>query len=81
MTLLCFRLEEDGVLTDCSIKTQEPDEILDFNFSSDNVVNKIIMKVKIYFYKDQQVDSFVIYSVQNILNHCSQILMTCFLSV
>ena len=50
MTLLCFRLEEDGVLTDCSIKTQEPDEILDFNFSSDNVVNKIIMKVKFYFY-------------------------------
>ena len=40
-----IRLEEGGVLTDCSIKTQEPDETLDFNFSSANVVNKIIMKV------------------------------------
>ena len=38
-------LEEDGVLTDCSIKTLEPDEVLDFNFCSTNVVNKIIMKV------------------------------------
>ena len=44
---ICFdcRLEENGVLTDCSIKTQEPDETLDFNFSNTNVVNKIIMKV------------------------------------
>jgi hypothetical protein len=38
------RIEEDGVLTDCSIKTLEPDEILDFNFCSTNVINKIIMK-------------------------------------
>ncbi|KAK3083652.1 hypothetical protein FSP39_000809 [Pinctada imbricata] len=37
-------LEEDGVLTECSIKTLEPDEILDFNFCSENVINKIIMK-------------------------------------
>ena len=40
-------LEEDGVLTDCSIKTLEPDEVLDFNFCSTNVVNKIIMKVRL----------------------------------
>ena len=33
------------MLTDCSIRTQEPDETLDFNFSSANVINKIIMKV------------------------------------
>ena len=39
------RLEENGVLTDASIKTQDPDETLDFNFSSTNVINKIIMKV------------------------------------
>lgn len=39
------RLEENGVLTDCSIKTQEPDETLDFSFSSTNVINKLIMKV------------------------------------
>ena len=43
-----FRLEENGVLTDCSLKTQDPDETLDFSFSSANVVNKIIMKVQIY---------------------------------
>lgn len=41
-----FRLEEDGVLTDCNIKTLEADEVLDFNFCSSNVVNKIIMKVR-----------------------------------
>lgn len=41
---LILMLEEAGVLTDCSIRTQEPDETLDFNFSSVNVTNKIIMK-------------------------------------
>ncbi|XP_077988567.1 cell cycle checkpoint protein RAD1-like [Glandiceps talaboti] len=41
---LVLWLEEGGVLTDCTIKTLEPDEILDFNFSSANVINKIIMK-------------------------------------
>ncbi|KAI8783251.1 cell cycle checkpoint protein RAD1 [Biomphalaria glabrata] len=41
---LILMLEEDGVLTDCSLKTLEPDEVLDFDFSSANVVNKIIMK-------------------------------------
>jgi len=41
---LILMLEEDGVLTDCSIKTLEPDEVLDFDFCSNNVVNKIIMK-------------------------------------
>ena len=40
-----FRLEENGVLTDASIKTLESDEVLDFNFTSSNVLNKIIMKV------------------------------------
>lgn len=41
---LLLILEEDGVITDCSIKTLEPDEVLDFNFCSTNVINKIIMK-------------------------------------
>ncbi|XP_070541708.1 cell cycle checkpoint protein RAD1-like [Ptychodera flava] len=41
---LILWLEEGGVLTDCTIKTLEPDEVLDFNFSSANVINKIIMK-------------------------------------
>lgn len=37
-------LEENGVITDCSIQTLEPDETLDFDFTSANVSNKIIMK-------------------------------------
>ncbi|CAG5129579.1 unnamed protein product [Candidula unifasciata] len=41
---LILMLEEEGVLTDCSLKTLEPDEVLDFDFCSTNVVNKIIMK-------------------------------------
>jgi len=41
--MFCW-LEEGGVLTDCSIQTQEPDETLDFDFSSAEVLNKIIMK-------------------------------------
>lgn len=41
---LILMLEDNGVLTDCSIKTQESDESLDFNFNSANVVNKIIIK-------------------------------------
>lgn len=40
---LC-RLEEAGVLTDCSIQTLEADETLDFDFTSANVVNKLIMQ-------------------------------------
>ena len=40
------RLEEDGVLTDCNMKTLEPDDVLDFDFCSSNVINKIIMKVR-----------------------------------
>ena len=42
-----FRLEESGVLTDCSIRTQESEDTLDFNFSSTNVINKIIMRVNL----------------------------------
>ena len=36
--------EDDGVVTDCSVNTQEPEELADFNFSSVDVTNKIIMK-------------------------------------
>lgn len=41
---LILLLEENGVVTDCSIKTMDAAEVLDFNFCSGNVVNKIIMK-------------------------------------
>lgn len=37
-------LEEGGVVTECHIKTMDADEILDFNFTSLGVQNKIIMK-------------------------------------
>ncbi|XP_054281578.1 cell cycle checkpoint protein RAD1-like isoform X2 [Macrosteles quadrilineatus] len=37
-------LEEEGVITDCSLKTLEPDEILDFDFPASNVVNKVILQ-------------------------------------
>ena len=40
------RLEESGVLTDCSIQTMDADETLDFDFTSANVVNKIIMRAE-----------------------------------
>lgn len=36
-------LEESGVLTDCKIQTQDAEETLDFDFTSANVLNKIIM--------------------------------------
>ena len=42
-TPLVLALEEDGAVTDCSIKTNEPDEILDFEFASSNVINKVIV--------------------------------------
>lgn len=41
---LILTLVEDNITTDCSIKTQEPEETLDFEFCAANVVNKIIMK-------------------------------------
>lgn len=37
-------LEEGGVVTVCKINTQEPDELLDFDFCSTKVVNKIILQ-------------------------------------
>uniref|UniRef100_F6XMX2 Cell cycle checkpoint protein RAD1 n=1 Tax=Ciona intestinalis TaxID=7719 RepID=F6XMX2_CIOIN len=43
-TPLVLMLEEDGAVTDCSIRTMEAEETLDFEFTAANVVNKIIMK-------------------------------------
>lgn len=34
------------MLTDCSIQTQDADEILDFDFCTANVVNKVIMNAE-----------------------------------
>lgn len=41
---LTLFLEDGGVVTVCKINTQEPEEILDFDFCSTNVVNKIILQ-------------------------------------
>ena len=45
LTFSFSRLEEDGVLTDCALLTQAPEETLDFDFTAANVTNKIILKV------------------------------------
>ncbi|KAM4050594.1 cell cycle checkpoint protein RAD1 [Anomaloglossus baeobatrachus] len=41
---LTLFLEEGGVVTVCKILTQEPEETLDFDFCSTNVLNKIILQ-------------------------------------
>ncbi|XP_015703799.1 cell cycle checkpoint protein RAD1 [Coturnix japonica] len=41
---LMLFLEEGGVVTVCRINTQEPEDLLDFNFCSTNVINKIILQ-------------------------------------
>uniref|UniRef100_UPI00398EBFEC cell cycle checkpoint protein RAD1 n=1 Tax=Pristiophorus japonicus TaxID=55135 RepID=UPI00398EBFEC len=41
---LTLFLEESGVVTVCKIQTQEPEETLDFDFCSTNVLNKIILQ-------------------------------------
>eukprot|EP01112_Ceratiomyxa_fruticulosa_P018279 TRINITY_DN581_c0_g1_i1.p1 TRINITY_DN581_c0_g1~~TRINITY_DN581_c0_g1_i1.p1 ORF type:complete len:248 (-),score=43.95 TRINITY_DN581_c0_g1_i1:418-1161(-) len=40
---LIMMLEESGVVTDCAIKTMEAGELLDFNFRSFPITNKVIM--------------------------------------
>lgn len=37
-------LEEPGIATQCAIRTFEPDDLLDFRFNGQDVVNKIIMQ-------------------------------------
>ena len=37
-------MEEDGVITNCTIKTLTAEEILDFNFDHSNVLNKVILR-------------------------------------
>jgi cell cycle checkpoint protein len=39
-----FRLEEEGVLTECSIRTVELDELSIFEFTSEDAINKIILR-------------------------------------
>ncbi|XP_061589643.1 cell cycle checkpoint protein RAD1 [Cololabis saira] len=41
---LTLFLEEGGVVTGCKINTQEPEELIDFEFCSTNVTNKVILQ-------------------------------------
>jgi len=40
---LVLYLEEQGIVTDCQIKTREAEECLDFNFANAKIVSKVIM--------------------------------------
>ncbi|KOC64880.1 Cell cycle checkpoint protein RAD1 [Habropoda laboriosa] len=40
-------IEEDGVITDCSLKTQDPDELLDFHLEPENVLNKVVLQTEL----------------------------------
>lgn len=40
-------IEENGVITDCSLKTQDPDELLDFRLEPENVLNKVVLQTEL----------------------------------
>lgn len=40
---MTFLLEVDGIVTDCSLKTQDAEELLDFNMDDQSVLNNIVM--------------------------------------
>ncbi|XP_024867988.1 cell cycle checkpoint protein RAD1-like [Temnothorax curvispinosus] len=40
-------IEEDGVITDCSLKTLEVDALLDFHLEAENVVNKVVLRTEL----------------------------------
>ncbi|XP_076175493.1 cell cycle checkpoint protein RAD1 isoform X2 [Ptiloglossa arizonensis] len=40
-------IEEDGIITDCSLKTQDPDELLDFHLEPENVLNKVVLQTEL----------------------------------
>ncbi|XP_076760698.1 cell cycle checkpoint protein RAD1 isoform X1 [Xylocopa sonorina] len=40
-------IEEDGVIIDCSLKTQDPDELLDFHLDSESVLNKVVVQTEL----------------------------------
>ena len=47
MRCCVFSLEESGVITDCSIKTQEVDDILDFTFDNLSITCKVILAAEL----------------------------------
>ncbi|KAL6437863.1 hypothetical protein ACFW04_004293 [Cataglyphis niger] len=40
-------IEEDGVITDCSLKTLEVDTLLDFHLEAENIVNKVVLQTEL----------------------------------
>lgn len=40
-------IEEDGIITDCSLKTQDPDGLLDFHMEADLVLNRVVLKTSL----------------------------------
>lgn len=54
MTIL---IEEDGVIVDCSLKTREPEDILDFNMEPESVVNKVLLHSELLKDVLQELDS------------------------
>lgn len=40
-------IEEDGVITDCSLKTLETDTLLDFHLEAENIVNKVVLQTEL----------------------------------
>lgn len=40
-------IEENGIITDCSLKTQNPEELLDFHLEPENVLNKVVLQTEL----------------------------------
>ncbi|XP_072756425.1 cell cycle checkpoint protein RAD1 isoform X1 [Anoplolepis gracilipes] len=40
-------IEEDGVITDCSLKTLEIESLLDFHLEAENIVNKVVLQTEL----------------------------------
>lgn len=40
-------IEEDGVITDCSLRTLEVDTLLDFHLEAENVLNKVVLQTEL----------------------------------
>lgn len=42
--MTCCRLEEEGIITDCSLRTMGDCEIIDFDMADDEVICKMILR-------------------------------------
>ncbi|XP_014604783.1 PREDICTED: cell cycle checkpoint protein RAD1-like [Polistes canadensis] len=44
---LSILIEENGVITDCSLKTQNPESLLDFHLEEENVYSRVVLKTEL----------------------------------